>query len=230
MRYFYIYMTIHPETKEFYIGRRTSSLSPEKDINYRGSSKTWYRKLSKHTIENVLVKEILQEYESSEDLNIGEIEWITKHINNELCKNAYIPGKGFHNIEKSSEETKKKLSIIAKNRSDETKRKISETKKGKILTEEHKKKVSESLKGREFTEEHKENLSKSGKGRIFTEEHKKKLKEREFNDDWKKKLSDSAKKRIGYIWINNGIVRTRIKSEELEKYLESGWKRGKSIK
>lgn len=45
--------------------------------------------------------------------------------------------------------------------SDETKKKISDSNKGKKFTKEHKRKLSEAKKGRTLTEEHKENISKN---------------------------------------------------------------------
>lgn len=68
-----------------------------------------------------------------------------------------------------TEETKRKLSESAKGRqfSEETRRKLSETKKGKQLSEETKRKMSESRKGeknpnygKQLSEEHKRKLSK----------------------------------------------------------------------
>lgn len=67
---------------------------------------------------------------------------------------------------------------------EETKRKMSESNKGKHFhfTEDHKKKLSESLKGRRLTEDHKKNLSKahSGKnnsffGKYHTKESRRKM-------------------------------------------------------
>ena len=80
--------------------------------------------------------------------------------------------------------------------SEETRKKLSEThkgkpspNKGKHLSEEHKKKLSETHKGKQFSEEHKNKLSEANKGKHFSEEHKKKISE--------------AKK--GKHWYNNGI-------------------------
>lgn len=58
--------------------------------------------------------------------------------------------------------------------SDEVRRKISKTKKGKHQSEEHKKNMSESLKGRHLSEEHKRRISEAKKGRQWAEEHRRK--------------------------------------------------------
>lgn len=104
--YFYIYKMTHPETKEFYIGRRKSKVSPELD-SYRGSSQTWYKTLSKEEIE-YLEKEILEIFLSMEEMCISEEKYILENIKNPLCKNYHIPGKGFY-CKSHTDKTKNKL-------------------------------------------------------------------------------------------------------------------------
>lgn len=69
--------------------------------------------------------------------------------------------------ENKSESTKKKLSEAAKGRkfSEETKKKISEKMKGREKSEEHRKKMSEALKGRKASEETRKKLSEAKKGK-----------------------------------------------------------------
>lgn len=59
--------------------------------------------------------------------------------------------------------------------SKETKKKMSESGKGKIFTDEHKKKMSESAKGKKKSAEHLRKLGEAGKGRIKTDETRAKL-------------------------------------------------------
>ena len=54
---------------------------------------------------------------------------------------------------------------------------MSETRKGKTLSEAHRMHISESQRGRAFTEEHKKKLSAARKGRPISEEHWRKLSE-----------------------------------------------------
>lgn len=88
-----------------------------------------------------------------------------------------------------------------KHHSEETKRKMSNSHKGKFarennpnygkhLSEEHKRKISESAKGREFSEEHKKHLSESLKGRKFSQEHKELL--RKNNEKKFKKITQKT--------------------------------------
>ena len=112
-----------------------------------------------------------------------------------------------------SEETRKKLSDAGKNKSKESRNRISERHKGKKLSEEHKekmsiarlnssdeykKKLSDAAKN--ITDEHREKISKSLKGREFTEDHKKNITKgqlgRKLSDETKAKISASSKNRI----------------------------------
>jgi hypothetical protein len=71
---------------------------------------------------------------------------------------------------------------------------------GAIRSEELRKKISSSMKGRTFTKEHLDKISKKLKGRKLSEDHKKKnsekLKGRKLSEETKKKMSES---RIGRI-------------------------------
>jgi group I intron endonuclease len=84
---------------------------------------------------------------------------------------------GRHHTEESkrkiSESNKGKIVII----SDETKIKMSTVRKGKIKSDEWKRKISESNKKRIYSEEEKERLRTLNCGLIMTEEHKKKISE-----------------------------------------------------
>ena len=93
--------------------------------------------------------------------------------------------KGF----KHTEESKKKMSISRKGHfiSEETKRKISESEKGKYVSDETGKKISEANKGRKFSEETKRKLRLAkkikptwNKGLKLSEEHRKKLSENQW--------------------------------------------------
>jgi hypothetical protein len=203
MSYFYIYKMIHPETGEFYIGSRKSKVEPNNDINYRGSSATWYRQLSKDIIQNVLIKEILDSSISSkEDLNEAEIKWISENIKNPLCKNAHIPGLGFYILGSFSDEHKKNISLSKTGKKNPM--------HGREFSKEHREKLSKSRIGKKHSEETKEKLKASSKhkapwnkGKILSEEIKKKMSEssncwckgKKLSEETKRKMSESAKNR-----------------------------------
>jgi hypothetical protein len=122
--------------------------------------------------------------------------------------NTYCLGKTL------SEETRKKMSESGKGKilSEETKRKLSEIHKGKTLSEEHRRKISEFGKGRIISEETKLKISEANKGNILTEEHKTKLsvahKGKIHSEETRKKIgeghkgsifSDETKRKIGKV-------------------------------
>jgi hypothetical protein len=202
----------HPETNEFYIGRRTSNLPPNDD-SYRGSSKTWYRQLSKDIIDNILIKEIIDLYKTPEELAEAESRIIEETIKNPLCKNAFIPSKRFFTSGPLCDETKSKISKSLESTkeyrsnsrkgiifSDEHKQKLKDARKNQVFSDEHKRKISESLKGKPLTDEHKNKISESAKGKIFTDEHKQKLKDARknqvFSEETRQKLRDARKNRV----------------------------------
>lgn len=110
---------------------------------------------------------------------------------------------------KHSEETKKRLSELAKNRivSDETRVKLGTWKEGrrsgrlgKTNSEESNKSRSEKLRGRKVSDEQKKAISEANSGRKHTEEHRKKNSlariGKKLSEDTRKKMSESQKKRF----------------------------------
>lgn len=88
--------------------------------------------------------------------------------------------------------------------------------KGKKHTEEGKKNMSISFKGRKYSKEAKKNMSNAHKGKKLSKETKNKI-----------SITKKGKK-----WIYNESTNKTmlIYPEELEKYLELGWKIGRKIK
>lgn len=112
-----------------------------------------------------------------------------------ICKDLY-----------QSEETKKKISESSKGRkhTDKTKKKISETEKGKPKSEETKRKMSEVQKGHSVSSETKLKIGAKHKGKVLSEETKRKLSEAnkgkphphkgvKRSDETKRKLSEARK-------------------------------------
>jgi len=83
--------------------------------------------------------------------------------------------------------------------SDEHRKKISESHKGKKLSKEHIKNISESHKGHKISEETRKKLSESHKGKKLPEEVKKKISEshkgKKFSEESRKKMSEVNKGR-----------------------------------
>lgn len=243
MEFYYIYKMEDPNTGQYYIGRRSSVVPPEDDIKYRGSSVSWYRLLSKDTINNVLIKKIIETvFQSFEELAEEESRLIKENIKDPLCMNSIVPGRGFYHKFPHSEETKKKLSIASSKQivSDETKNKISNTLKGRLrgpFTEEHIKNLSESHKGNLITQDQKDKISKSLKGIKRSEETKHKISESRkgilFSEETKQKLSESAKGRIVKDEIKKKIsasLKGRIFTEEHKRKLREAAERKRKLK
>ena len=138
-----------------------------------------------------LMRKMMVKYASDETIEqlAKDYETAMKEASEQRSKTM----KGKHR----SEETKKKISEshkgeknpnYGKHFSEESKKKISETEKGKKISEESKKKMSESKKGKHRSEETKKKLSEANKGKKLSEETKMKI--------------GAAKK--GMCWFNNG--------------------------
>lgn len=159
----YIYKVTNIITGQFYIGQRSSYKGlPEDDlgIRYFTSSKIVRPLFKSNTSE--WKKEILyRDINYAEMLDYKEGYEIHKVFNDKLCLNGYDPTN--HNFR----------TMAGVHRSEETKKKISKSLKGKKkspVTEEHKRHLSESLIGRTgwnkgitMTKEQKRKLSESQK-------------------------------------------------------------------
>lgn len=193
--YGYIYKTTNKITSKIYIGQKKSKNFLGNQ--YLGSGKKLREAVQKYGKEAFIVEE-LDQATSREELNSKEKEWIQKlnatdkTIGYNLSDGGNVPCMtGIHNPfygKKHSEETKKHLSEIRKGRkrpgnpskfklSEESKRKIGEKNRGRIKTPEEIEKHRKTYK---------ENRLKVGCPWV-TEEYRKKL-----SDIQKKRLSDKS--------------------------------------
>lgn len=193
-------------------------------------------------------------YNKDDGGNCRDDHWFNdgvEEVRAEVCPEGFVPGRlqySEETIEKlrqanlgeknafygktHSEETRKRLSEAAKNRTEEHTRKINEAKAGKKffnngvvtvlretcpegfvpgrppMSEETKEKLSAALKGRTvvFTDEHRNNISKALKGKKHTKEHRdalsKALKGKSIHTDEWKK--ENSERTKGTKWFNNG--------------------------
>jgi len=167
----YIYQITNTTNGDFYIGKTINT--PEERFqghvySANSKSKTYlHNAIRKYGKEAFTITALESGFDNEDALNEAEIRYISE------LSPQYNMTKGGEGISgftfTQSEETRKKMSESKKGKkrrpfTEEHKRKISESKKGKKLSEECKRKISESKKGRKFSEEVKEKISDAHKG------------------------------------------------------------------
>jgi group I intron endonuclease len=171
-----------------------------------------------------------------EELEIREQYWYEYYKENGKVYNIRNDVRTCRGV-KRSEEFKKKISETLKGKkvSKETKIKISNTEKGKKLSEETKRKISLAKKGKKQTEEAKRKISETLKGKKLSEETKRKIVEtRMRNNSYKhseetiRKMSESHKGKK--IWCKGLTKETdervnRISLKIKGRKLSEEWKR-----
>ena len=142
-----VYKITNTKNKKIYIGKHQTE-----NINdgYFGSGVALEKAIKKYG-KNLFIKEILFIFENEDEMNRKEKEIVTEEfIAKKNNYNMGVGGEGGSHFKGKThtEETKKKLSDIAKNRklSSESKLKISEANRRRVLSDETKKKLSEKAK------------------------------------------------------------------------------------
>ena len=149
-----------------YIGM--TSLEPKRRWNngwgYKNQPKIW-SDIKESDWNTDWVHEIIGKFEDKQEaLNVEEMFIrLFDSINEGYNTSSYGSG----NYEKT-EEQKRKISEshIGKHFSEENKKKLSEALSGHEVSEETRKKISDALTGRTFSEEHKKKISEANKGNI----------------------------------------------------------------
>ena len=213
-KYFYVYYSYEPWGRG-YIGKRECWCLPEKDVKYFGSYKD---KTFKPTEKIIL--QIFDTLDEALDAEILLHEFYQVDINPHFA-NIYIHrSKNFCNNGSEIIRNKISKSLTGIKRSEETKRKVSESKKGvSTATEETKIKLRNKRKGRkpslgmrhteEWKKEHSKKMKKNNpfKGRKHTEESKKMISEKRkgtpahnkgkpHSEETKQKIREKKRKQI----------------------------------
>ena len=199
----YIYLITDTTNDMKYTGKHHYNKEGELDPNYHGSGviiKNIYKKRPE-----TLKEEYIKTCYSEEEMCSDEQYYI--EVFDTLWPNGYNLTKGGDGGVKC-EETRRKISESCKGRlhSEETKRKLSVANKGKYPTEETRRKMSLAHKGqippnkgKSMSEEQKKKLSEKNKGKQLPEEQKKKISESligEKNPFYGKHHSDETKKKM----------------------------------
>lgn len=187
IKYYYTYLVIPTNKKSSMYGKIYFGKHITKNINdgYIGSGKMIRRYINKYPDD--YYREILNYYNSKEELDKAEYELIQPHLGKDYCLNLKCGGTGGDTYLLKTEEElnviKNKISISCTGRtyslSETTKEKMSQSRKeyykthdsafkNKHHSEETRKKISESLLGekhpryrKNLSDEHKLNLSKN---------------------------------------------------------------------
>jgi hypothetical protein len=229
------------KNEPFYIG--IGNL--ERAYTKRSRNKYW-----RHIVKSVPYKvEILFEDLSLEEACLKEIELIKiygrKDLGTGILVNMTDGGDlpPSHKGKVRSDDFRKKCSESNKGRklTDEHKKKLSESHKGFTPTEETRKKLSEVRKGKKFSPEHKNKISESLKGKKHSEETIQKLIQnhkgntgRKFTDEHRKKISDSIKKKYkenpNYNNKTENGFYGKVHSDETRHKMREAWIKRKQSK
>lgn len=110
MKFYLVYKTTHNPTGKFYIGRHSTN---KIDDDYFGSGVKITRMLNKYGKEQ-FTKEIIKICETPNEMIELEVEEIRKVFDNDLCLNLMIGDPRFTGGIEFSEETKQKMSVSKK--------------------------------------------------------------------------------------------------------------------
>ena len=195
--YYLVYKITNTLNNCIYIGVHATN---KLEDGYMGSG-TLIRKAIKESRKENFKKEILFFCNSKEEMFAKEKEIVNlEFIKREDTYNKVLGGSECTTLGMShSQETKRKMSERWKSRviSEETKRKMSESKKGISFTKEHKEKIGLSNSTRVISDETRKKMSESRKKRITTEETRNKMREniknRVITDEIRQKLSIANK-------------------------------------
>lgn len=221
--YGYIYKTTNLINEKIYVGQKHS----DKFLGniYLGSGKRLLSAIKHYGKENFEVQ-LIECVETKEEMDEREIYWIKYFdaTNKDIGYNISLGGNvnrtmvgennpffGKHHTEESKQKmsSNNKKTMLGKHHTEETKQKISIGNKGKKMSDESKKKLSDNaktndnygMKGKQVSNQTKEKISQAKRG-----------------------VPSKAK---GKIHITNDIEDKMIKWEELQSYLDLGWRRGR---
>jgi group I intron endonuclease len=191
----YIYVIENKVNGKAYIGKANNI--KRRWVAHQGNAKfgstPLYKAMRKYGIENFDISVVDSSDDENYTLKVLEPKWIAKYLSD---------GAQLYNLTKGGD------GILGYNHTDETKSKMSESQKGKVISEECRQKIRESLLGRSPTEETRKKISEANKDvpkPPRSKEHCKKLsdvaKERgPMSEEQKQKISEGCRTsdRVGH--------------------------------
>lgn len=226
-----VYQITNLINDRIYIGVHATK-NPDVFDGYLGSGKIMKQAIDKYG-KNTFIRETLHCFENLKEAYLKECTIVNEDfVNREDTYNLSLGGYGSFLGQHHSEESKKKISESNKGRvvSKETRKKISESEKGKTVSEETKKKLSKAQMGKYHSEASRKKISEFQTGRSVSRETRKKLSivntGKRHSEETKQKLSKAGKGKI-YIHLNNKQINSCVCKEELDNYLNNGWQIGR---
>lgn len=212
-RFGIIYKATNKDNGKSYIGQTIKTM-PSRKADHLSNARcgyynSYFHKGIRKYGEDSFSWEVICECYSRKELDDAEMYYIKEY--NTLAPNGYnlAIGGGGANGYIHTEEGKKRMSESRKGRvvTEETRKKLSEAHKGKKKSKEARKKMSEYWKGRKQSPELVAKRVEKLKGHIVTEEARKKISEgnkgkpgsfkgKKHTEESKKKMSEAAKKRV----------------------------------
>jgi len=205
----YIYKTTCNVTGKYYVGMHSTN---NLEDGYMGSGKRLRYSIRKYGVENH-IKEILEYYQTREELSKREREIVNKELIKEyLCMNLIVGGEGGRGF--TSEE--QKLNAIKSNEKQKLLRedpewvvrkanRMSVTNKQQYEEGKREKKYFHDWNGKKHSDESKQLMSEKKKGLGVGE----------------------TNSQYGTCWITKDGTNKKIKKEDLETYLNNGWVKGR---
>ena len=230
----YIYLITDTTNNMKYVGQHHYNKEGELDPNYHGSGIIISRIYKERP--ETLKEEYIKTCYSDSEMNSDEQYYIK--LFKTLYPNGYNLTEGGDGCV-ASEETRKKISVSLKGKtlSEEHRRKLSEAKKGRpscMLGKKHSEETKRKMKGKHLSEETRRKLSESHKGNKHSEETKKKMSESHKGKNiWMKgkHLSEETKKKMSEALKGkpSGMLGKKH-SEETKKKMSEAHKNGKQSK
>lgn len=207
--FYIVYKTTNIVNNRFYVGVHAQDIDPYTPDGYIGSGTLLKNAIEKYG-KSSFVRETLYVFDNAEDAYQKESEIVNEQFLDEykdVTYNLKVGGDGNFGM------------------TPEHRRIISELWKGKSKTEEHRKKIGRSGEENGMYGKTGENHPRYGKK--HSEETKQKMSERakERGEEWMKEMIADRTGRIG---ITKDDVYKMVRKNELDEYLDSGWKIGKS--
>lgn len=207
----YIYITTNLINGRQYVGQKRASYFLGN--RYLGSGRYLKDAIQKYGKENFKV-ELLKECNNQDELNEFEIYYISYY---RKINNIYnmTDGGRYNRVvigAKRSEESKARMKA-AQNRP-EVKKKRSESLKKIPRTEEWKRKISESEKGKNVSEETK---------LLIANKTKEAMQRPEVKDKLMKGMKKRSKNMFGRVWMNDGVKNVFVKKNEINELLTRGF-------